>query len=375
MKIDRIEAIPIRYVEPNDNGSERMTVLIKIGTDAGLVGWGEAIAMWPEACAAVKTLIDGGLGQFLLGRDPRDVEALWQRMRQHCWWYGRGGIASFAISGLDIALWDIKARDLGVPLFAALGGRVHDRLPAVASIHVTKGTPEAYAEEVAAYAAQGFRGLKMGMGKHGLSGLGVDPQRDLAYVAAARQALGPGRRLMVDVGNGVRWDPVRAIRITRLFEPHDIGWIEEPLHPDDIEGLRLMRGAVTTRIATGEREWSVEGYRRLLETGLVDVFGIDPGRAEGITGFRKAAELIGAARRTVNAHAWSTSIISAASLHLSIASQTAEIFEFKPLPGAAQNDLVTQPIVPVDGYAVVSDQPGLGIEVSDAAVRRYATAV
>jgi L-alanine-DL-glutamate epimerase-like enolase superfamily enzyme len=374
MKVDHIEVFPIRYVEPNDNHSQRMTVLVRLRTDDGLEGWGEAIAMWPEACAAVKALIAGGLGTLVLGADPRHVEAIWQQMRAHAWWYGRGGIASFAISALDIALWDLKARALGVPLHEALGGAVHARLPAIASIHVTKGSAAAYGEEVAGYAAQGFRGLKMGMGKKGLSGLGVDPARDFDYVRAARDALGPERRLMVDVGNGVRWDPVHAIRMTRVFESCGIDWIEEPLHPDDIEGLRLMRGAVTTRLATGEREWSVEGYRRLLETGLVDVFGIDPGRAEGISGFRKSAELIGAARRVVNAHAWSTSVISAASLHLSLATPAAEVFEFKPLPGPAQYALVAAPIEPVDGYAVAPGGPGLGIDVRVEEVRRLVVA-
>jgi L-alanine-DL-glutamate epimerase-like enolase superfamily enzyme len=137
----------------------------------------------------------------------------------------------------------------------------------------------------------------------------------------------------VDVGNGVRWDAARAIRMARLFEPYDIDWLEEPIHPDDIEGHRQLRAALAMRIGTGEREWTVEGYRRLLATDTVDVFGIDPGRAEGITGFRKAAELIAAARRTVNAHAWSTSVITAASLHLSVACPAAEVFVSSRCPG------------------------------------------
>ena len=372
MKVTSVEAIPIRYPEPNDNNAQRMTVLVRVGTDEGAVGWGEAIAMWPEACAAVKAMIEGGLGELVRGGDPLDVEGQWHRMRKHAWWYGRGGIASFAISALDIALWDLKGQALGVPLHVLLGGRVHETLPAIASIHVTKGTAEANAQEIAGYMADGFRGVKMGMGKRGLAGLGIDPGRDVAYVKAAREAMGPGARLMMDAGNGVRWTPTQAIRMTRLFEPFDLDWIEEPLHPEDIEGHRLLRGSVATRIATGEREWTPEGYGRLIDSGTVDVVGIDPGRAEGITGFLRVAAHAALARRAVNAHAWSTSVISAAALHLSVVSPTTEVFEFKPLPGPAQFDLVEVPVVPVGGLARPPEGPGLGIRIIEAQVRRWA---
>lgn len=374
MKIASIEAIPIRYPEPNDNGTMRMTVIVRVETGDGALGWGEAIAMWPEACAAVKAMIDKGLGDLLLGGDPLDVEGHWHRMRAHAWWYGRGGIASFAISALDIALWDLKGQILGLPLHRLMGGRVHESLPAIASIHVTKGSAQANAEEVADYMAMGFQGVKMGMGKRGLAGLGVDPARDVAYVQATREAIGSSRRLMMDAGNGVRWNPAQAIRMTRLFEPFDLDWIEEPLHPDDIEGHRLLRNAVATRIATGEREWTPEGYKRLIDSDSVDVIGIDPGRAEGITGFLRVAAHAALARRTVNAHAWSTSVVTAASLHLSVVSQTAEVFEFKPLPGPAQFDLVETPIFPVDGYAIPPDGPGLGIRINETELRRWSAA-
>jgi L-alanine-DL-glutamate epimerase-like enolase superfamily enzyme len=371
MKITAIEAIPISYPEPNDNGAMRMTVLVRVSTDEGLVGWGEAIAMWPEACAAVKALIENGLSALIIGTDPLDVEAQWHRMREHCWWYGRGGIASFSIAAIDIALWDLKGQALGVPLYRLLGGRIHASLPAIASIHVTKGTPEENSEAIANYMADGFAGVKMGMGKRGLAGLGVDPARDVAYVKAAREAVGRDALMMMDAGNGVRWSPAQAIRMTRLFEPYALDWIEEPLHPDDVEGHRLLHSSVATRIATGEREWTTEGYRRLIDSDTVDVVGIDPGRAEGITGFLRVAALAALSRRKVNAHAWSTTVISAASLHLSVASVAAEVFEFKPLPGPSQFELVETPLLPQGGRAVPSEGPGLGIKVIGASVRRW----
>lgn len=122
-------------------------------------------------------------------------------------------------------------------------------------------------------------------------------------------------------------------------------------------------------IGTGEREFTVTGYHRLIETGTVDVLGVDPSRAEGVTGFSKIDKLCGAAGITINAHAWSTAILSAASLHLSLASPNARLFEFKPIPVVVQTDLVDQPIRQQDGRAYAPTRPGLGIEVDEQVVK------
>ncbi len=371
MKLRSIRAIPLRYPEPNDFGAQRMTVLVRAETESGLTGWGEAIAMWPEACKAAISIIEEGLGPLLLGKDAREVERHWQAMKAHTWWYGEGGIASFAISGIDMALWDIAGRAAGVPLWLLLGGQSRPRLPACASTHPSLPTHEANAEELAGYIAAGYQSVKVGFGKRGDAGLGRDPDVDVAFVRKVRERIGPAAGFMVDIGNAVSWDVATAIRTTRRFEEHRIAWIEEPLHPDDIDGLRLLRAATQTAIATGEREWTVDRYRKLLAADVTDIFGIDPGRSEGITGFRKAATLIGAARRHFNAHAWSTAITSSASLSLSVALGNCHLFEFKPKRNPMQHELVAEPIDPVDGWAVPPSGPGLGVTVLEDVVEHY----
>jgi L-alanine-DL-glutamate epimerase-like enolase superfamily enzyme len=169
----------------------------------------------------------------------------------------------------------------------------------------------------------------------------------------------------------VKWDVTTAVRRVQAFEAYDLDWIEEPLGAWDPEGYANLRSKTTTRIAYGEKEWDLAGFKRILATGTVDVVGIDPGRAEGITGFRRAADAIEADRRQANAHAWSSAICSAASLAMSFSSPVFKLFELKPLRNPMQHDLVTQPFGHVDGWVFPPTGPGLGIEVIDEVVDRY----
>lgn len=369
--IRSITPIVLRYPEPNDFGNMRMTVLVRLETSAGGVGWGEGIAMWPEACKATAAIIADGFAPLLAGHPIADISAAWWAMKRHAWWYGEGGIASFAMSAIDMALWDARARELGQPLHNLLGGRVQQCLPANASLHVNKATIADNVAEIAGHIAGGFRSVKLGLGKRGLANIGQDPATVLRFVAELRAALGPVPGIMVDVGNGVRWDPPTAIGVARRLEEYDVAWIEEPLYPTDIEGYRALKAATRLPIASGEREWTLEGYRRLLATSTVDVFGIDPGRAEGVSGFATVARLVEAAQRQVNAHAWSTAITSAASLHLSVATTASRIFELKPHPSPMQHELVAQPIWHEAGWVTPPDGPGLGVEPDERVIAKY----
>ena len=370
MRLQSLTPIILRYPDANDFSRDRMTVLLRAQTTDGIVGWGEGVAMWPEACAATAQIIKDGLAPLLLGKDL-DTDSAWTTMKEHTWWYGEGGIASFALSAIDIALWDIKGKETGKPLYELLGGRQHESLKAIASCHVNKATLQACVAEVEGFFSNGFEGVKLGFAKKGLSRVGFDPEEDVAFVRQLRQALGDSAEILVDAGNGVKWDVQTAISTVRRMQEFGIGWIEEPFHPSRIDDYRALKSAVKVPIATGEREWTVSAYSRLMATGTVDMLGIDPARAEGITGFKKISDEATARQIGINAHAWSTAITTAASLHLSIASPQARVFELKPLPVVVQTELVTEPIWHQDGFVSVTDRPGLGIEVREDVVQRF----
>jgi L-alanine-DL-glutamate epimerase-like enolase superfamily enzyme len=191
------------------------------------------------------------------------------------------------VSAIDIALWDLRGKQLGVSVLDLLGGPVHERLPAIASCHAHVESIDAMAEEACGWLATGLQGVKTGFGKRGNARLGYDHNRDVEYVRAMREALGPDNMLMIDNGIAIEWDVTEAVRRMRAMEEYDLRWVEEPLGAWDPEGYANLRAKTSTRIAYGEREWTLEGFERVLATGTVDVVGVDPGRAEGITGFKK----------------------------------------------------------------------------------------
>jgi len=196
----------------------------------------------------------------------------------------------------------------------------------------------------------------------------------VALVEALRQAIGPEPQIMVDAGNGTRWDLDTAIRTTLRMEAFGIKWMEEPLHPSMVAEHKAFQAAVHTLVAAGEREWGFAGYQRWIECGAVDVFGIDPARVEGVTGFRAIASAVEQAGKIVNAHAWSTAVLTAASLHLSLASLAAILFELKPIPGPMQFDLIDEPFWHDHGLVRASGRPGHGAEPKPEVIERYSVA-
>lgn len=371
-KIERVEPIPVAYPEPNDFNATRYLCLVKITTNDGVVGWGESITQFPEANPATASIIEG-MSELIVGSNPLENEVLWRKMKDRAWWYGYGGgIASYAVAAIDMALWDIKGKLLGVPVVDLLGGAVHERLPAVASSHAHHESIPAMAEEAQEWLSTGLQGMKVGFGKRGDARLGYEHDRDVEYVRAMREAIGEDKMLMIDCGIAVTWDVTTAVRRVQAFDEYDLTWIEEPLGAWDPEGYANLRSKTTSLIAYGEKEWTLEGFERVLDTGTVDVVGVDPGRAEGITGFKRVTDRVEAHRRQANAHAWSSAIVSAASLAVSFSSPACKLFEFKPLRNPMQHELVPDPIEHIDGWVYPPTQrPGLGIEVQEDVVDRY----
>jgi len=370
-RVVKVEPIPVSYPEPNDFNAIRHLCLVKITTDDGVFGWGESITQFPEASLATKAIVDG-MAERVVGKDPLDTYAIWQSLHDKAWWYGyNGGIASYAIAAIDIALWDIKGKVLGAPVLQLLGGAVHEKLPAIASAHAHHEDIGRMVEEAQEWVAPGLHGVKVGFGKRGNARLGYEHDRDVEYMRRIRQGLGPDASIMIDCGWAIRWDVPTAIRRVKAFDEFNLTWIEEPLGAWDPEGYANLRSKTSTLIAYGEREWNLDGYERILQTGTVDVVGVDPGRAEGITGFKKVADRVEYYRRQANAHAWSSAIATAASLAISFSSPACKVFELKPLRNPMQHELVTEPFEHVNGYLYPPTKPGLGIDVIEDVVNSF----
>ena len=245
---------------------------------------------------------------------------IWRKLKESSWWVGyRGGPAAFALSAIDIALWDIKGKLLGEPLVNLVGGAHRDRLPAIASTHAFNATLELEAERHGRYVREhGYMGVKVGDGKAGRIALGIRRQTRRRVCAPVAEAVGPDAWIMMDRGQHLAWDVSDAIARTVAFEEYGLKWIEEPLEPTDWEGFRRLRQHVRCLIATGEREWDTRGYREVIDSGVVDVVGCDVGRAEGITGALRVISLVEQADVWFNSHAWSSAVNTAASIAVGV---------------------------------------------------------
>jgi L-alanine-DL-glutamate epimerase-like enolase superfamily enzyme len=372
MRVGRVEAFAVRYPEPNNDGKIRALTLVRVETDDGLVGWGEAITGAQETSLAVAFVVERRLAPLVVAHDPRDVTGVWSRLRDATYWDGNGGLVTFGISAIDMALWDIAGKAAGLPLYRLLGGKRRDRLPACASTIFATDDLDRVGREFRSFVAEGYRYVKGGWG-HDLSiAFGSDERRDRAVARAVRDAIGPDLHMIVDVAALMGWDASHAIRMCRAIDD-EVGlfWFEDPLVEHDLDGYRRLHAAVDTRICTGEKGWHAAHYRSLIESGAIDVIMIDPGRAEGVTGAWRVIEMAAAAGRAWNAHSWSSALNTAASLHLAVAASNTLLFELKPVPSPMQHELVTNPIGQVEGWVSPPEGPGLGVDVDEAVVRRY----
>lgn len=372
MTIQQVDVFPLAYIEPNDDDSTRHVVLVRIQAQDGMVGWGECVTIFREATYATAALLKYGLTDLLIGRDPHDIRAIWEVLRDRSWWYGDGGgIAAFAISAVDMALWDLKGKLLKQSLSQLLGGALRDKLPACASSHPKLPTIEGLADELAGHIKQGYQLVKVGFGKRGQANLGVDEERDIAFVRATREAIGPKAGFIVDVGAKIKWDVPHAIRMADAFSAYNLTWLEDPFPPTQLEAYAALRSAVPQmRIGFGERFWNVDDYRQMLAARPCDVVLVDPGRVEGVTGMQIIGEMAAQQRIAVDPHSWATAINTAASLHLAMCVPLATIFELKPKASVVQHELVKNPIQQVDGWVTAPRGYGLGVEVDEDVVRR-----
>jgi len=342
---------------------------VLVSTDEGITGVGEVDSA-PEAVRALVNAssshaIAGSLHDLLVGEDPTDVERLWQKMYRGLIYIGRRGIALHALSGIDIALWDIAGKAAGKPVHELLGGAKRDRVRAYAS-RLMPDTPEETSEAVAALCADGFTAVKLGWGP-----LGQDPKHDVKLAEAAKEAAGDAE-ILIDAGFGYGADAARAIRVARKFEEIGIYWLEEPFEPDEYEAYAELADAVDIRVAAGEQDTTRWGFRELIERGHVDLVQPDVTRCGGVTEWLRIAELARAHGVETVPHAWKSGIIKAASLQCNAVIPDA-LFQEYCVAETPINQTLTKERLPVekDGTILVQNAPGIGITLDEEVVEHY----
>lgn len=347
----------------------RTAMLVEIETDAGLTGWGECYGP-----ARMNAAVVANIASWLIGEDPLRTDVLWQtiyaRLRDH----GQKGVVIQGLSGIDIALWDIKGKHFGVPAYQLLGGAARTEIQAYATglYRRKSGDPFKYLpEEAAGYVAEGFRAVKLKVG--------FGTAEDAAVTRAVREAIGPDIALMVDANHA--YDAVAAIRLGRLIEPHDIGWFEEPVPPEDVAGCHAVKSALTIPIAGGECEFTRFGFRDLFASHALDIAQPDTCAAGGLTECKKIADMSEAFGIRYNPHVWGTGIAIAASLQLLavLPSHTPNsltplepLLEFDRTEHPIRQAILKEPIEHVNGVVRVPEGPGLGIEIDRDALARFA---
>ena len=339
-------------------------LVVEVFTDDGHVGLGNA-ALAPQA---TKQVIDLYLKPLLIGQDPWDVERLWQHMYRKTMAFGRKGIAMTAISALDIALWDLLGKSANQPVFRLLGGRTKARIPVYASRLYATGLGQ-LAAEAKRYKDEGYQAMKLRFGwgpADGARGM----QRNIELVRTVRETIGDDVDLMADAYMG--WTLDYAKRMLPLLEPFHLRWLEEPVIPDEIHGYAQLRSCGRIPIAGGEHEFTLFGFRDLLESRALDYIQFDTNRVGGITQARKIAAL---------AEAYSVPVIPHAgqmhNYHIVMASFNSPMAEYFPIVDVEVGNELFWYIFDGEprangGYIDLDDdKPGLGLTINEAGLDKF----
>lgn len=346
----------------------RMAMIVEIETDTGLTGWGECYGPAWMTDAVVRNI-----APWLVGADPLQTEVIWQdiyaRLRDH----GQKGLVIQGLSGIDIALWDIKGKHFDAPVHQLMGGPLRTEVQAYATglYRRRSGDPMTYLpEEAAGYVAEGFKAVKLKVG------FGI--AEDVAVTGAVREAIGPDVALMVDANHA--YDAVAAIKLGRLIEPFDIGWFEEPVPPEDLAGHKAVKAALTIPVASGECEFTRFGFREVFTQRAVDIIQPDTCSAGGLSECKKIADMAAAFGVRYNPHCWGTGIGLAAALQLmgvlpthtpTSLAPAQPIFEFDRTEHPIRQAILKQPIEHSGGVVHIPQGPGLGIEIDRGALSRF----
>ncbi|NYE25325.1 mandelate racemase/muconate lactonizing enzyme family protein [Pigmentiphaga litoralis] len=347
-------------------------LVVEIVTDEGVIGWGDCYG----PAAVNKAIVDTVLRASLIGRDPFDVEVIWEELYNKVKDYGLTGMTISAISGVDIALWDIIGKAVGKPIHKLIGGAFRTELQAYATGLYFKDMDrlnEQAVEEARGYVDQGFKAIKMKIGLGSLT-------KDIDRVAAVRDAIGNDIQLMVDANHC--FTVPQAINLGRELEKLGVHWFEEPISPEDLDGYVEVSRKLDMAIAGGENEFTKFSFRRILEKRAMDIVQPDVCAAGGITECKKIAALAQAQAIQCVPHAWGTAIGLAATMHFLASLPNTPpclvpqppMLEYEQTFNPFRDELSSTALTHVGGIVHVPTGPGLGIEINRAVLDKYRVA-
>ena len=352
-------AMDVLYDKSDSMGTFRFHdwLVVEVKTDNGIVGLGNC-ALAPSVA---KEIIDSYLAPKVMGQDPWDYEYIWQRMYRSTLAWGRKGICLAAISAIDLAIWDILGKASNLPVFKLLGGRVKEKIPVYASKLYSQPLDD-LAAEAQKYVDANYLAVKMRFGwgpKDGAPGMA----KNIELVKTVREVIGPNRDLMCEAYMG--WNLEYTKRMLPLLEPFNIRWLEEPVIADDVNGYAELRAMNVIPISGGEHEFTIYGFKDLLERGALDVIQFDTNRVGGITQAKKVMALAEAYSIPVIPHAGQMH-----NFHLTISDVNAPIAEYFPIHDVEIGNELFWYIFKGEpdaenGFIDLSDDvPGLGLELS-----------
>ncbi|ASP21252.1 D-galactarolactone cycloisomerase [Antarctobacter heliothermus] len=370
MRITEIKAVPVSFRVPQGQNVrlgigravKRDAVLVKVSTDEGITGWGEA--HHGRCPGAIAKLIDTTMQELVLGADPLDSNGVWAKVyRMQLASHGMGAAAAMALSGIDIALWDIRGKAAGLPIYRLLGGGSRPTPAYAGGISLGWQPPESLADEAQEYVGMGYRALKLRVGDSAAI--------DVARVSAVRQAVGDEIDILVDANTGYSLDDVR--RVMPAYQELGIGWLEEPFPPHDYRDYRHAAEYGTVPLAAGENHFTRFEFTRMIDDGVVRFAQPDLSKAGGVTECARIATMCSAWKMSFNPHTSATGINMVASIHMLSAVDNPGYFEGDLARHNPFRDEVCGTPYEIDASGCVSpkDKPGLGVEINEAFVEAH----
>ncbi|HEU4344172.1 MAG TPA: mandelate racemase/muconate lactonizing enzyme family protein [Candidatus Binatia bacterium] len=342
--------------------SSRSATLVQIETDAKITGAGSCSGNG----ALIEVIVDQVLKPLLVGMDPRAIEEIWDKAYYRAGFkeFGTRGVGLVALSGVDIALWDIAGKIRGAPLYQLLGGKCRDKVPVYAPALYPE-EPSKVARRARAFADHGFHGVKIKVG--------FDLAQDIEIVRAVRQELGKDFTIMTDANLGYTLDV--AVKAAEAFSQCEVLWLEEPLFVEDIDGHAKLRERSKISVALGENLHTYYAFENFVLRHAVDFLQPDVARVGGISETRRIARLAAEHKLPISLHTWGDGVALAASLHLSAALRECTVMELDYTYNPLRDELLRDPLKFENGFMIPPDRPGLGVEIDPAAVTRFTCSV